>query len=209
MAVDKEHVLAWVRELARVYKEQRDYLTELDSPIGDADHGVNMDRGFTAAIAELEAKEPQTIAEQFKLVAMTLIRTVGGASGPLYGTWFLKASTAVANGTELTPNDLLKAFEAATEGLQQRGKANLGDKTMLDVWVPVTQVMREYVNAHQDVAACLKAAANVAKESMEATTPMKAKRGRASFLGDRSIGHQDPGATSSCLMVEAAARTLA
>jgi dihydroxyacetone kinase-like protein len=194
MAVTREQLLAWLDALQRVYAENKDRLTELDSAIGDADHGFNMDRGFTAVKAELSADAPADIRGILQKVAAVLIRTVGGASGPLYGTFFLRAGAAVAAGD--TEMDALILLQAGVEGIRQRGKAEPGDKTMLDALLPALDAMRN---------AGLDAAAAAAESGMQATIPMQARKGRASYLGARSVGHPDPGATSAWLMIKTAA----
>jgi dihydroxyacetone kinase-like protein len=200
MPVDRSAVLAWFGELQRVYAENRDHLTALDSAIGDADHGSNMDRGFTAVQGELEKNAPATIDAIFKSVAMVLIKTVGGASGPLYGTFFLRAATATANRETLEAPDVAAMFRAGVEGIAQRGKAVAGEKTMLDTLLPAVEAMKGAT-----VPEMLEQAATQGKLGMEATIPMQATKGRASYLGARSIGHQDPGATSAYLLIRAAA----
>jgi phosphoenolpyruvate---glycerone phosphotransferase subunit DhaL len=194
MTVSRQQVLAWLDALQCVYAENRERLTELDSAIGDADHGSNMDRGFTAVKAELAAGAPADIRGILQKVATVLIRTVGGASGPLYGTFFLRAG-ATAGETEL---DVLDFLRAGVEGVRQRGKAQPGDKTMLDVLLPALEAMR---------AGGLDGAVAAAETGMLATIPMQARKGRASYLGARSIGHQDPGATSAWLLIKTAAET--
>jgi phosphoenolpyruvate---glycerone phosphotransferase subunit DhaL len=204
MAITQSDILAWVMALQGVFAEQRQYLTDLDSPIGDGDHGINMDRGFAAVSAELS--QPQAdIAALLKLVAMVLIRTVGGASGPLYGTFFLRAGAACAGKTELQASDVVAMFEAGVDGVQQRGKAVVGDKTMVDALHPAVQAMRQALAWQADLAAVLQAGVTAAEQGMLGTVPMQAKKGRASYLGPRSIGHQDPGATSSYLLTKTAA----
>ncbi|PIE04477.1 MAG: dihydroxyacetone kinase subunit L [Spirochaetales bacterium] len=197
-------VKKWILRLAEVYAAEKAYLTELDSPIGDADHGINLDRGFSAVVVEFEKSNPETISEMLKLTAMTLIRTVGGASGPLYGTWFLKASIAASNYEKLDAAHFVKVVEAAVEGVAQRGKAALNDKTMLDVWIPVVERIKEKLDDGENIQALLLEAEEVAAERLKATIPMIARKGRASFLGERSIGHQDPGATSSFFLIRTA-----
>ena len=194
MTVSRDQVLAWLDALQRTYAENRQRLTELDSAIGDADHGTNMDRGFTAVKAELAAGAPADIRGILQKVATVLIRTVGGASGPLYGTFFLRAAAAVPEGN--AGMDVLAFLQAGIEGVRQRGKAEPGDKTMLDVLLPALEAMST---------AGLDAAAAAAESGMQATIPMQARRGRASYLGARSVGHQDPGATSAWLMIKTAA----
>jgi dihydroxyacetone kinase-like protein len=194
MTVSRQDVLAWLDALQRVYAENKERLTALDSAIGDADHGINMERGFTAVKAELAAGAPPDIRGILQKVATVLIRTVGGASGPLYGTFFLRASAAGGD-TEL---DVLDFLQAGVEGVRQRGKAEPGDKTMLDALVPAVAAMR---------AGGLDRAVAAAEAGMLATIPMQARKGRASYLGPRSVGHQDPGATSAWLMIKTAAET--
>jgi dihydroxyacetone kinase-like protein len=194
MTVSRQQVLAWLDALQRVYAENKELLTELDSAIGDADHGSNMDRGFTAVKAELAASAPADIRGILQKVATVLIRTVGGASGPLYGTFFLRASAA-AGETEL---DVPGFLQAGVEGVRQRGKAEPGDKTMLDALLPALEAIRNRG---------LEGAAAAAEAGMLATIPMQARKGRASYLGARSVGHQDPGATSAWLLLRTAAET--
>jgi len=204
MAVSLPAVIEWLHALQRAYAQRRDYLTELDSAIGDADHGSNMDRGFTALAAELAAAPPSDIAAAFRLAATVLIKTVGGAAGPLYGTFFLRAAAACAGKTELAPSDVVAFFEAGVEGVRQRGKAEAGDKTMLDALLPAAAAMRASLADHAQLPAILAGAAQAAESGMRATIPLEARKGRASYLGPRSIGHQDPGATSSWLLIDAA-----
>jgi dihydroxyacetone kinase-like protein len=207
MAVGKQEVLKWVEVLQQVYAENRQWLTELDSAIGDADHGINMDRGFTAVKAELAAHAPSNIGSIFQNVATTLIRHVGGAAGPLYGTFFLRAAAACAGKTEIEAADVLALFQAGIEGVGQRGKAVAGDKTMMDALLPALDAMRKAIEDGGSLAAILDEGAAAAQAGMLATIPMQARKGRASYLGARSIGHQDPGATSSYLLLKAAADT--
>jgi dihydroxyacetone kinase-like protein len=199
VAVSKQDVLAWLAALQRVYAENRNRLTELDSTIGDADHGSNMDRGFTAVQAELAARAPADISGIFQTAAAALIRNVGGASGPLYGTFFLRAATAAAGKAELHPADVADVFAAGIEGIKQRGKAEPGDKTMLDALLPAREALQN--------GGTLQSASEAAEQGMRATIPLQARKGRASYLGERSIGHQDPGATSAWLLVKTAAET--
>jgi dihydroxyacetone kinase-like protein len=207
MAVRQEHILAWLKALRQVYAENKEYLTRLDSAIGDADHGINMDRGFAAVQAELEKAPPPDIGAALKTVAMTLIRAVGGASGPLYGTFFLRAATVCAGKTELETADVVALFEAGVIGVIQRGKAELGDKTMVDALTPALEAMQAALTAGAELQVLLQKGVAAAEAGMQATIPLQAKKGRASYLGPRSVGHQDPGATSAYLMLEAAART--
>jgi dihydroxyacetone kinase-like protein len=203
--VSRDNLLAWIKALQQVYNENKEYLTQLDAAIGDADHGINMNRGFTNAQAELEKTNPQDVSAVLKTVAMALIRTVGGAAGPLYGTFFMRASTACANKTELEAADVVALFEAGLEGVLQRGKAELNDKTMVDALTPALTAMKNSLTNGADLTAILQTGTAAAEEGMKNTIPLQARKGRASYLGERSIGHQDPGATSSYLMLKTAA----
>ena len=204
--VDAAALTAWVREFARLVHEQRDTLTQLDAAIGDADHGANMDRGMTAAVAALEAQPTDDAATVLKTVATTLIKTVGGASGPLYGTFFLRAAGALDGGDGAA---LARAVRAGVGGVAARGKAEAGDKTMLDALIPACDALDEALAAGKPLSEALNAAAEAAARGRDATEPLVARKGRASYLGERSAGHLDPGAASSTLLVEAAATTLA
>jgi len=196
----------WLRDAAKVLHENAAYLTELDSAIGDADHGANMDRGFAAVVAVLDETSFESVDELLKKVGMTLVSKVGGASGPLYGTFFLRFGTALA-GAEVTPEKIGEALRAGVGGILARGKAELGDKTMYDAWAPALDAYDAAVG--DGLAAALGAAAEAAAKGRDATVPLEARKGRASYLGERSVGHQDPGATSTTLLLESAARTLA
>lgn len=204
-AVGRDEVLAWLRALRRVYAEHRDWLTQLDAAIGDADHGVNMDRGFAALEAELEKNAPGDLRAALQTAAACLIRTVGGAAGPLYGTFFLRAAAACAGKAALEAPDVVAMFEAGVAGIAQRGKAALGDKTMLDALLPAVEAMRRGLADGGGLGDALAAGALAAEEGMRSTIPMQARKGRASYLGPRSSGHQDPGATSAWLLVRTAA----
>jgi phosphoenolpyruvate---glycerone phosphotransferase subunit DhaL len=206
MAVESAAMLAWLQRSASRLHDQRTYLTDLDAAIGDADHGANMDRGFTAVMAKLQAEgAPADVGAILKTVGATLVSTVGGASGPLYGTAFLRAGMALAGKTALEPGDIEEGLQAALEGIKARGKAQRGEKTMIDALEPAVQAYSAALAAGQDTKAALAAAADAAEEGMRATIPLLATKGRASYLGERSIGHQDPGATSSALLLRAAA----
>ena len=198
-------LVAALREFAATLTEQRQYLIDLDAAIGDADHGENMARGMKAAIDQLDAEPPDSPAAAFKSVAMTLMRKVGGAAGPLYGTAFLRASTAVSGRADLGAEDVLAALRAAYDGITERGKANPGDKTMVDAWEPAVRAAAEARLADGDSVDVLLAAADAAEQGMEETIPLVARKGRASYLGERSAGHQDPGATSSAMLLRALA----
>jgi dihydroxyacetone kinase-like protein len=203
--ISRDNLLAWIEALQQVYADNKEYLTELDSAIGDADHGINMNRGFTAVKAELEKADPPDVSAALKTVAMSLIRTVGGASGPLYGTFFLRASTACGGKSELETADVVGLFEAGLEGVVHRGKAELNDKTMVDALRPAVDAMKEALDNGSGLSEILAKGTAAAEEGMKNTIPLEAKKGRASYLGKRSIGHQDPGATSSYLMLKTAA----
>jgi dihydroxyacetone kinase-like protein len=207
MAAGQPDVLKWLEVLQQVYAENRQWLTELDSAIGDADHGINMDRGFTAVKTEMAAHPPSDIRSVFQSVATVLIRHVGGAAGPLYGTFFLRAAAACTGKTEIEAGDWVGLFQAGIEGVVQRGKAAAGDKTMLDALLPALDAMRKGLDEGCSLAAILDAGSAAAQAGMLATVPMQARKGRPSYLGARSIGHQDPGATSSYLLLQAAADT--
>ena len=196
-----------VREMAAAMEENRRQLTKLDSEIGDGDHGNNMHRGFQAALERLDDADPSTPADVLKAVSMALISKVGGAAGPLYGTAFLRASTALGSKEEISADDAAGAIEAALGGIKQRGKAEVGDKTIVDALEPAAQAAKEAAG-EESVAAVFRTAAGAAKEGAESTVPMTARRGRASYLGARAQGHQDPGATSTYLLLDAAARAL-
>lgn len=206
--ITRDSVLAWLREYRRVIGENKEYLTALDSAIGDADHGINMDRGFEAVIGKLPGVANSDIGAILKAVGMTLVSTVGGAGGPLYGTFFMRAGAAVGNKMELTGQDVLAALEAGLDGVQQRGKATTGEKTMVDALTPARDAMRAALQNGADAQQALQAAMAAAEAGMKATIPMKATKGRASYLGDRSIDHQDPGATSSYLLLKTMSEVL-
>lgn len=199
---------AWIRAFARRVHDERDHLTALDAAIGDADHGSNLDRGLTAVVAALDAAPQSDVGALLKSVAMTLISTVGGASGPLYGTLFLRAATSAGAVPALDPPDLAKALRAGLEGVVVRGKAQPGDKTMIDALGPACDALDGALAAGSSLGEALNAASRAAEAGRDATIPMLARKGRASYLGERSIGHQDPGATSAALLVTAAASTL-
>jgi len=205
MGVDS--FVSWLRDAAGSLHENAAYLTELDSAIGDADHGANMDRGFQAVVAVLDETSFDGADELLKKAGMTLVSKVGGASGPLYGTFFLRFGTALA-GADLTPETIGKGLHAGVEGVLARGKAELGDKTMYDAWAPALEAYDAAVAGGSDLGTALTAAAEAAAKGREATIPLVARKGRASYLGERSAGHQDPGATSTTLILESAARTL-
>lgn len=196
--------IAWIQLLAQVLRDAKEELTALDSAIGDADHGINMDRGFQAVLAKLPTYPEGDVGALLKGVGMTLVSTVGGASGPLYGTFFLQFGGATAGKAEAEPAELAGALDAGVAGIQRLGKAEPGDKTMLDALIPARDAMRAAVDQGASVADALAAAVAAAEQGMLATIPLVARKGRASYLGERSAGHQDPGATSSYLLLKAA-----
>ena len=205
MSLDAAWAQRWIELAAADIAEQRDYLVDLDRAIGDGDHGENMDRGFTAALEALGQAQPASVAEVLKTVAKTLMSTVGGAAGPLYGTAFLRASKA-AGGGDLDGVGVAAVIEGALSGIQARGKATTGEKTMVDAWTPALEAARATAEAGGDAGVVLEAAATAAEAGAAATEPLRATKGRASYLGERSIGHLDPGAVSTSLILRAAAR---
>ena len=204
-AVGTQDVLRWLNALQKVFAENRQHLTDLDAAVGDGDFGISLDRGFTAVQAELTAKPPADIRAIFQSVATVLIKTMGGSSGPLLGTFFLRAAATSADKSELAPADVVMLFQAGVDGLQQRGKAALGDKTMMDAWLPAVDAMRSALEAGSGLTEILEKGAAAAEAGMRATITMQARKGRGSYLGERSVGHQDPGATATSLLFKAAA----
>lgn len=202
MKIINKDVLEYLQRAAKVIKENKEYLTELDSAIGDADHGINMDRGFQAILNNFKSLEDKDIGSILKSSGMVLVSSVGGAAGPLYGTAFMQAGSVLAGKFEIEGQEILQALEAALKGIIMRGKASKGDKTMIDAIDPAIEAMKKVLSNSSDVVNALEEAASAAEQGMKETIPMLAKKGRASYLGERSIGHQDPGATSSCLLIE-------
>lgn len=209
MAIFRDKALDWIKACAAVLAENKDYLVQLDAAIGDADHGANMDRGFRAVMAKMPEIADKDIGTIFKTVGMTLISTVGGAGGPLYGTFFLQAGMKTAGKMELSLEDWTAALDAALNGVIMRGKAELGDKTMVDALTPAVNALKQANEEKLAIGQALLKSAQAAEEGMHSTTPLVARKGRASYLGERSAGHQDPGATSSFLLLKAAADVLA
>jgi dihydroxyacetone kinase-like protein len=193
----------WVRAFARLVADDKDELTELDAAIGDADHGANMDRGLQAAVAALDETAPETASALFSKVGMTLVSTVGGASGPLFGTLFLRIGGSLGDAKEVTPAQLAAALRAGLDGVVARGRAEPGDKTMYDALAPAVDALERAVADDVPLREAVAAAQRAAEAGRDATTPMLARKGRASYLGERSVGHQDPGATSVALLVVA------
>ena len=207
MTVQRKDVIAWIEAFADVIHAQKDELTRLDSDIGDGDHGANLDRGFTAVRAKLPELGEKDIGALLKAVGMTLVSTVGGASGPLYGTLFLQMGSALAGRQEFALAEWCGALQAGVDGVVLRGKASPGDKTMIDTLVPAVQAIRDAAAEGCDLAEALRRATLAGEEGMRSTIPLVARKGRASYLGERSAGHQDPGATSSHLLLAAAQAT--
>jgi phosphoenolpyruvate---glycerone phosphotransferase subunit DhaL len=209
VSVSQGDVIRWIETFGAVVAANKSYLTELDSAIGDADHGTNMDRGMRAALKKLDGAPEGDIGASLKAVGMALVSSVGGAGGPLYGTLFLQMGTALAGKKEMEAPDWAAALEAAVKGVQARGKAELEDKTMIDALAPARDAFAEATSNGAGFEAALRESAQAAEDGMKATIPLVARKGRASYLGERSAGHQDPGATSSYLLLKAAADTWA
>ncbi len=202
MSITAGDIGDWIRAFQAAVVENKTYLTELDSAIGDADHGINMARGMNAAVEKLA--DGDDIGQVLKTVGMTLISSVGGSGGPLYGSLFMQAGNTLAGQTELTAEGFGSALEAGIAGVQKIGKSDAGQKTMLDALIPARDAYASALEGGASMADALSSAADAAEEGMKATIPMLAQKGRASYLGERSIGHQDPGATSSHLLLRAA-----
>ena len=194
----------WVRAFAQQVDDNKDLLTELDAAIGDADHGANMDRGLKAVLVALEQDQPATPPALFNKVGMTLVSTVGGASGPLYGTLFLRFGGAIGDEEPVSPARFAAALRAGLDGVVARGKAEPGDKTMYDALAPALDALDAALSEGAGWDVALQRASSAAESGRDATIEMLARKGRASYLGERSIGHQDPGATSAALLVAAA-----
>jgi len=209
MSADSAAVRQWVEAYAAVVSEHRGELTRLDQAIGDGDHGTNMDRGMRKAVEKLAGVPDGDVGAQLKAVGMALISSVGGAGGPLYGTLFMQMGQSTTGKEELDAEAFADALEAGVKGVQARGKAEPGDKTMVDALLPAAAALRAAAGEGADLAAALRRAADAAREGRDATIPLVARKGRASYLGERSRDHQDPGATSSHLLLESAATALA
>jgi dihydroxyacetone kinase-like protein len=206
--IDATAVRSWLEAFAQEVADNRDLLTQLDAAIGDADHGANLDRGLTAVVAALDGADASTPGVVLKTTGMTLVSTVGGASGPLYGTLFLRMSGSAGDAETLDSQGFAAALRAGLEGVVARGKAQAEDKTMYDALAPACDALDAALAEGADLGAALTRASAAADAGRDATTPMLARKGRASYLGERSVGHQDPGATSTALLVATAARTL-
>ncbi|HET9302709.1 MAG TPA: dihydroxyacetone kinase subunit DhaL [Propionibacteriaceae bacterium] len=204
-----DQLTGWLRRFHQLVIKNQAELTELDSAIGDADHGINMARGMAAVIDKLDGEQPARVNDLFKTVAMTLVMSVGGASGPLYGTFFLRFAGAVGSVTELDTAALATGLHAGRAGVVERGKAGLGDKTMIDALSPALEAMEAVIKTGGDLATAVTAARDAAADGRDATVPMVARKGRASYLGERSAGHMDPGAASMTLLFDALAAELA
>ena len=206
--ISSEQILAWIERYAADIAEQKDYLTQLDAAIGDGDHGANMHRGLQAVLKKKAELQNKDIGALLKGIAMTLISTVGGASGALYGTFFLQASTVAVNKTELSPNEFGSLLEKGLAGIVLRGKAAIGDKTMVDALQPAINAYKQSVESGKTLEQALSEAVSAAEEGLKSTVPLVARKGRASYLGERSAGHPDPGATSTLLLFRSAVETL-
>ncbi len=209
MAITSTTVRDWIGAYAAEIAEHRAELVQLDTAIGDGDHGTNMDRGMRKAVEKLGDGDDADIGALLKAVGMALVSSVGGAAGPLYGTLFLQMGTAAAGREELDLAGWTAALEAGVQGVQARGKAQPQDKTMVDALLPALDALRKAADDGAELGDALRSSADAAAEGMRATIPLEARKGRASYLGPRSVGHQDPGATSSQLLLEVAARSFA
>jgi phosphoenolpyruvate---glycerone phosphotransferase subunit DhaL len=205
MAVDRDGTVAWMRKFADEMSEHREELVRLDTAIGDGDHGTNMNRGMQAALEKLDATETEHPGAVLKTTAMALVSKVGGAAGPLYGTLFLQMGTAMGDQAEIDSAGWAQAWRKGLEGVQARGKAEPGDKTMVDALMPAVEALERA----SDLEGGLGTAVEAAERGMQETVPLLARKGRASYLGERSQGHQDPGATSTYYLFKSAAETLA
>ena len=205
---DSKKVIEILKQIGEQIQMEKDFLTELDNVIGDGDHGINMARGFKEVEKKLADLSGKDIGSILKAVGMTLVSTVGGASGPLYGTAFMKAGAAVGEKNEMDGNDFIAALEAAIGGIEMRGKAHEGEKTMLDALIPALNAIKKSYEENNDFKAALTSGVDAAEKGVEYTKTIIATEGRASYLGERSLGHQDPGATSSCLMLKVINRML-
>lgn len=205
---DSKKVIEILKQIGEQIQMEKDFLTELDNVIGDGDHGINMARGFKEVEKKLADLSGKDIGSILKAVGMSLVSTVGGASGPLYGTAFMKAGAAVGEKNEMDGNDFIAALEAAIGGIEMRGKAHEGEKTMLDALIPALNAIKKSYEENNDFKAALTSGVDAAEKGVEYTKTIIATKGRASYLGERSLGHQDPGATSSCLMLKVINRML-
>lgn len=206
MNLTQQQIYHWLIQCSQTFAQEQNNLTELDTAIGDGDHGLNMNRGFQKVAEKLHSVEDKDIATLLKTTGMTLLSSVGGASGPLFGTFFIKAAQSAAGKEALSVADLAELIKAGTEGVVSRGKAEPNDKTMCDVWWPVSTALENA--ASQPLNEAISAAVEAAKQGVESTIPMQARKGRASYLGERSIGHADPGGTSVLLLMKTLQQSL-
>jgi dihydroxyacetone kinase-like protein len=200
--VTKDQIVLWLEHSAALIEDRKAYLTDLDAPIGDSDHGINMARGFNKLMEKLPTVSDTDIGNILKTSGMALISSVGGASGPLYGTFFMRAGAAVASKLELDGDDVVSLLEAGLEGVVQRGRAEIGDKTMVDALSPAVDALKAAISEGQSIPDALQASVQAADTGVQSTIPLVARKGRASYLGERSAGHQDPGATSTYLLLK-------
>jgi dihydroxyacetone kinase-like protein len=205
----RDQIVEWIRRYAAAIAEQKNYLTELDAALGDSDHGINMDRGMAEVSGKLPGLADRDIGAILNAVGMTLLSKVGGAAGPLYGTFFMRFSKVTAGKLELTAGEFAAALQAGVQGIQQRGSARCGEKTMVDALAPAADALEQALAGGASLPAALQSAAAAAEAGAAETVPMQATKGRASYLGLRSVGHQDPGATSAQLLIETAAAAAA
>jgi dihydroxyacetone kinase-like protein len=208
MTVTKAHIAAWLTQSADVLEANKEFLTQLDAAIGDADHGSNMARGFGAVADALPTMADQDIGAMLKRAGMVLMSKVGGASGMLYSNFFLKAAAGAAGKDELSGAELAVLLQTGLDGIIQRGRAEAGVKTMVDAWIPAVAAFQTALAADASLDDAMAACVDAARTGMEATVPMIARKGRASYLGERSVGHQDPGATSTVMLLESLAGAL-
>lgn len=203
MTVTKQNIISWLQACAAVLEENRAYLTELDSAIGDADHGTNIARGFIIVAKQVTEHHEKNIGDLLKTASMAIMSKVGGASGMLYGNFFMKAAVVAKDKKVLTADELAILLEEGLAGIIARGRADPGDKTMVDAWTPAIDAFKAKLASGKGLNDALQDSARAAKEGMKSTIPLQARKGRASYLGERSIGHQDPGATSTYLIIQA------
>jgi dihydroxyacetone kinase-like protein len=208
LSIAYDDVLDWIKAFHSTVEDNRAYLTKLDSAIGDADHGTNMARGMTAALAKIDGLDPGDIGKLLKTVGMALVSSVGGAGGPLYGTLFMQLGSKSSGMSEVDLAGFAAMVDAAVQGVQMRGKAEVGDKTMIDALAPARDALNQAASNGASVGEGLAQAVEAAERGMESTIPLVARKGRASYLGERSAGHQDPGATSSYLLLKTASEVL-
>jgi dihydroxyacetone kinase-like protein len=208
VSIGYAEVIDWLKAFAEQVDENKSYLTRLDSAIGDGDHGTNMERGMRKALERLDGVEGDDIGAALKEVGTALVSSVGGAGGPLYGTFFIRMGSTASGKSELDLSEWAAALDAGVKGVQARGKAEPGDKTMVDALLPAVEAVRQAAEQGADASDGLRRSAAAAEEGMKATVPLVARKGRASYLGERSAGHQDPGATSSYLLLKSAAEVM-